>query len=303
MFHIAWLTRTANSYALNVEHLILACRDVQKGEAARQQIIKSCPRRSKGGAMVEVWQLDMASFGSILAFGEKLKNISRLDAFLANAGIDVVEYKLVAGWESILLVNVIATFLVGLLALPALKRTQDKYEKDTHLVFTGSVIHIFAKYDYLSKPAMGQIFKILNNETTADMADRYHLSKLMDILLSRELARRLGGTVAGSKTRYQTIVNCVNPGWCRTDLFRENDGGLGGRIGLALIGRSSEEGSRTLVHAASANRSSHGCYLSECRIKPEGEWVRSEAGIKTGARLWDELAEILEGIVPGITRL
>ena len=253
--------------------------------------------------MVEVWQLDMANFDSILAFGERLKSLSRLDAFLANAGIDVTEYRVVAGWESILLVNVIATFLVGLLALPALQRTQKNFEKDTRLVFTGSVIHIFAKHEYLSKPPMGQIFKTLNEERKADMADRYHLSKLIDILLSRELARRMGGAAAVTKKDYQTIVNCVNPGWCRTDLFRENDGGFGGRIGLALIGRSSEEGSRTLVHAALADRSSHGHYLSECRVKPEGQWVRSEAGIETGERLWNELAEILEKVAPGVTRL
>lgn len=253
--------------------------------------------------MVEVWQLDMASFDSILEFGERLKGLSRLDALLANAGIDVVEYKAVAGWESILLVNVIATFLVGLLALPALKRTQEKFGKDTRLVFTGSVIHIFAKYEYLSKPARAQIFETLNDEKKADMADRYHLSKLMDILLSREMARRMSRTPAGNKQQHQTIVNCVNPGWCRTDLFREHDGGIGGRIGLALIGRSSEEGSRTLVHAASADRSSHGRYLSECRVKPEGGWVQSEAGIRTGERLWDELAEILERVAPDVARL
>jgi len=291
------------SYALNVGRLVLACRDINKGERARQQILSSCQSRSKESAVVEVWQLDMASFDSILDFGDRLKELPRLDAFLANAGIDIVEYKAVDGWESVLLVNVIATFLVGLLALPTLVRTQEKFGKDTRLVFTTSIGHIFSKHDYLSKPAMGQIFETLNDAEKADMADRYHLSKLMEVLLSREMARRMTSSVATATRQHQTIVNCVNPGWCKTDLFRDFDGGLGGRIGLALIGRSSEEGSRTLVHAATADRSSHGHYLSECRVKPEGEWAHSEAAIETGERLWDELAGILEKVAPGVTRL
>ena len=99
------------------------------------------------------------------------------------------------------------------------------------------------------------------------------------------------------------IVNCINPGWCKTELFRTHDGGLGGRIGLGLMGRSAEEGSRTLIHGALADATTHGKYVSECRVKPESSFVRSERGVSVEKRVWAELVDILEGIRPGVTNL
>lgn len=96
-------------------------------------------------------------------------------------------------------------------------------------------------------------------------------------LCTCELAEKLGGK--------PIVVNCVNPGWCKTNLFRVDDGGIGGRLGLHLIGRTSEEGSRTLVHAITAGRESHGCYLSECRVKSPSAFVRSADGNKLQKRL------------------
>ena len=73
-------------------------------------------------------------------------------------------------------------------------------------------------------------------------------------------------------------------------------------MGLRLIGRTAEEGSRTLVHAAAAGEESHGKYLSECRVKPESSFVRSEEGKVVEEWVWKELVWILEGIRPGVTR-
>ena len=72
-------------------------------------------------------------------------------------------------------------------------------------------------------------------------------------------------------------------------------------MGLRLIGRTAEEGSRTLVHAALADESTHGRYVSECRIKSESRFVRSEAGKAVEWRLWSELIGMLEGIQPGVS--
>ena len=287
------------SYRLNVSHLILACRNKTKGDNARKEILASGRMSSPG--KVEVWQLDMAEYSSVLAFGDRMKTLSRLDAFIANAGIDTTHFEQVEGNESILTINVISTFLVAMLAIPKLRENSEMQQKPSRLVVTGSVIHIFAKHLYLSEPQPGQIFKSLNNECTADMSDRYHLSKLLVLLgvrqLAEELARRSG------KGHTPVIVNCINPGWCKTELFRTHDGGMGGRIGLSLIGRTAEEGGRTLVHGAVADKESHGKYLSECRIKPESSWVRSDEGARVEKRLWTEMVDILEGIRPGVTKL
>jgi retinol dehydrogenase-12 len=44
------------------------------------------------------------------------------------------------------------------------------------------------------------------------------------------------------------------------------------------IGRTSEEGARTLVHSIVAGEESHGMYTSECVVKPESVWMRSSEG-------------------------
>ncbi|KUJ08352.1 short-chain dehydrogenase/reductase [Mollisia scopiformis] len=285
-------------YKLNVSKLILACRNMTKGEAARKAVLASNPTFE---GKVEVWPLDMSSFASVLAFGDRLNSLSRLDAFLSNAGIETNDYEQFEGHESVITVNVISTFLVSMLAIPKLRETAKAQKRPTRLVVTGSVMHIFAKYQHLVEPGRGRIFSSLDDEKTADMSGRYNLSKLMVLLGVRQLADQLDiGTKQGQG---DVIVNCVNPGWCKTELFRMNTGGLGGKIGLALIGRSAEDGGKTLVHAAVAGKDTHGKYLDACRIKPESTWVRSKASIETERRMWLELVEILEAIRPGVTRL
>lgn len=237
----------------------------------------------------------MADYSSMLAFGERIKNLPRLDSFLANAGIDTTKFLKIEGHESTITVNVISTILVGLLAIPKLRETSAAHQKQSRLVFTGSQVHVFAKNNQLSKPGPGQIFKSLDNEATADMTGRYYLSKLVLLLAVRKLAKQL--------SQPGVIVNFVGPGWCKTDLFRTNDGGMGGRIGLRLIGRTSEEGSRTLVHGAVADEDSHGKYLSECKVKQESTWSRSEEGLRVEERLWVELVDILEAVRPGVSRV
>ena len=275
--------------------MILACRDLTKGEHARTRIIEARGQPASGQTQtIEVWQLDMANFGSVIAFGERLKTLKKLHAFIANAGIDVDHWEMFEGMESTLTVNVVSTMLLAVLAIPQLQKTAEKESRPSHLSFTGSVIHIFAKDQYLSQPKTGNIFKSLNNQATADMSDRYLLSKSILLLCVRGLARRIDRT--------NLIVNYVNPGWCKTELFRTHDGGIGGRLGLRLIGRTAEEGSRTLVHGIIAGAESHGKYLSESRIKPESSFVRSEASADVQERLWSELAAILETIHPGATK-
>lgn len=47
----------------------------------------------------------------------------------------------------------------------------------------------------------------------------------------------------------------------------------------------------------------HGCYLSECQVKPESQFVQSAEGQEIQARLWEELSARLEGIRPGLTKV
>jgi retinol dehydrogenase-12 len=272
---------------------------MSKGEKARKELLASGRLTNPG--RIEVWQLDMSQYSSVIAFGDRLKTLSRLDAFVANAGIVTNHFEKFEGHESMLTVNVISTLLVALLAIPKLRESSKLQQKPSRLVLTGSAVHIFAKHNYLSEPKEGEIFKTLDDESTADMADRYNLSKLVLLLGYRKLAEELRRSSAQEQN--SVILNFIHPGWCKTELFRVDNGGMGGRIGLRLMGRTAEQGSRTLVHGAVAGQETHGKYVSECCVKPESSWVRSAESAEVEKRVWTELVRILEGIQPGVTRL
>jgi len=64
------------------------------------------------------------------------------------------------------------------------------------------------------------------------------------------------------------VLNMVNPGLCKTALTRSTTGALKLQIDMmkALIARTAEVGSRTLVHGATAGPESYGRYISDCNV-------------------------------------
>ena len=81
---------------LNAEKVILACRSMEKGEAAKQDIEAT----TKRNGVVEVWSLDLSSYDSVKAFAERAKSLKRLDSIVENAGISTMKYSSVGGNES-----------------------------------------------------------------------------------------------------------------------------------------------------------------------------------------------------------
>lgn len=130
--------------------------------------------------------------------------------------------------------------------------------------------------------------------------DRYNTSKLLMVMIARELAKHLS-----SSSNNPVIINAVAPGFCKSRISRNMSfaGRLSVSLSLALIGRTTEMGARTLVSAAAAGRESHGQYLDSCRVSAPSAFVRSEEGQKVQPRVYGELMEVLEGIEPGVTRI
>lgn len=127
--------------------------------------------------------------------------------------------------------------------------------------------------------------------------DRYNVSKLLPIWIVRELASRMAPSDP-------VTINCLNPGFCRTDLFRHAPFPLNYfvKLSLRLLGRTSEMGSRTLMAAAAAGRESHGRYMDSCVVRDPSKLVLSEEGKVLQRRVYRELLRVLEGIEPGITK-
>lgn len=110
------------------------------------------------------------------------------------------------------------------------------------------------------------------------------------------LAERIA---ANSKDRrIQVFANCVNPDWCATELSRYCDKGRIVGFILSLIRRTADAGSSTLVHGVAASKEIHEQYLSECQMKTEGNFVQSQEGNRVQKRLWRELSEKIESLLP-----
>lgn len=134
---------------LGADKLILACRNVDKGEAAKDKIQASLEAHSSASSnseaktqrmTAEVWQLDLASVSSIKSFAKRVESeTDRVDYFMSNAGLGFGSYnETVEGWEEQLGVNIIGTFLLALLVLPALRKTTEKHNVMARLCVTAS---------------------------------------------------------------------------------------------------------------------------------------------------------------------
>ncbi|AEO63388.1 uncharacterized protein THITE_2153165 [Thermothielavioides terrestris NRRL 8126] len=290
---------------LGAARVILACRRVDSGEAAKADIEKSLslpsgsgsPSPSSAGVVVEVWPLDLCSFDSVRAFCRRAEaELSRLDVLLMNAAVlnaDCVE--MAEGYEVQVTTNVISTFLMVLMLLPLMKRTAAKQNVETVVTVVSSEAHSLTRFAEKDQPRIFECFRPGSN-----IYERYSTAKLLDVLIVRELAERLDAASPGGTP---VVVNTANPGLCRSRLFRDIPSFA--RFLLAvpmfLIGRTLEQGSRALMAAVAGGRESHGQYVDSGRVDMPSPFVVSQEGKTVQKRVWDELMEILEGIVPGVT--
>ncbi|KAF2725928.1 short-chain dehydrogenase [Polychaeton citri CBS 116435] len=275
---------------LGTSTLILAVRNIEKGEAAKKEIEQST---GCDGDVIKVWQLDLSNYSSVRSFAAKVnKELKRVDIAILNAAIATYKYRTAEDNEETITVNVVSTFLLALLLLPTLKQTAQKFNTRPTMSITSSEVHGFTPFKEKSAPE-GQIFTTLNGKETADMNDRYQVSKLLEIFALRAMVERRPAS------DIPVTINCMNPGFCHSELTREGHW----RFALlkALLARSTEQGSRTLIHAVSQGPETHGQYLSDCKIEDPAPLVLSEEGKKAQVRVWDELVQKLEAIQPGVT--
>ena len=136
--------------------------------------------------------------------------------------------------------------------------------------------------------------------TTNMSHDRYNVSKLLEVLLMRELDAQLDA--AGGNP---IVLNALNPGFCKSDIGRHVPFPLSilVRAGVSMVGRTTEMGSRTLVAAACGGPETKGQYMDSCRVRAPGSFVTSPEGANVQKKVYAEMLAILEGIQPGIGSL
>ena len=271
---------------LGAARVILGVRNVPAGEEAKASIEASTGR----SGVCEVWEVDLASYKSVLAFGDRVAQLPRLDAAILNAALATPTFQLVDGYERTIAVNVINTLFLGLLVLPTLKATRRSIPSSRpRLSFVVSETHGLVKFpEWKSERPL----KILSDAVQANMDERYPLSKLLEILAVQELAARVRAS--------EVIITMVNPGLCHSQLGREAGWGLW--FMKLFLGRTTEIGSRTLVAGVSTDIEGHGSYMTDGHVSNTSlsSYVRSDEGSRAREKLWVEISAILDAQCPGV---
>lgn len=276
---------------LGANRLILAVRNVESGEAAKQDILES----TKSSTDIQVWQLDMASYASVKSFAARIEaDLDRVDMFIANAGLAKTKWSTAEDNETQITVNVISTMLLAALVLPKLKQVAAMFGIRPTLTLTSSGAHAHTQFPHGQH---ADVFATLNDKAFAEAHwnDQYPASKLLTIFHVRSFAERRPAP------EYPVTVNLASPGLCKSDLSRDAQGAQALMFGAMklVLARTTEQGSRTIVHAATQGAETHGQYINDCRIGEPSKTVTK--GKKLQDRLWKELVVKLEKIQPGVT--
>jgi NAD(P)-dependent dehydrogenase (short-subunit alcohol dehydrogenase family) len=188
-------------------HVVLACRDAARGEAARQKM--------RGAA--EVAQLDTSDLGSVRAFVDHLHRSTRppLGALVCNAGVQAngPTTWTRAGLETTFATNHLGHFALSRLLVPDLVGGQ--------IVFVASGTHDPKQWTGMPAPKLDDVRAFAFGRSPEEdegraARRRYSTSKLCNVLCAYELDRRL--RAANLSIR----VNAFDPGLMPgTDLARD----------------------------------------------------------------------------------
>ena len=253
---------------------------------------------------MQVWKLDLSSYDSVQDFAESVsKRLSRVDAVICGAGMHTLAYRMAEDNEVTLTVNVVSTFLLALLMLPALKQTAARHNVRPSLVVVSSDLAGVAKLSEQKHAKPGHLFDALNDKSLADMRGRYSNSKLLVVLV----IYRIGQLRPADS--FPVTIDAMTPGFCYSELAREVEHGpLKYVVGAMkmLLARSTEVGSREYVHAVGTggeqDKALHGRFLWNSQPTELMGIPGSRKGQEELApRVWEELCGKLEKIRPGVT--
>jgi len=208
--------------------VVMIVRNPEKGEIARQDIIEH-----SGNELVDILVADLSSMEEVRRVAEEFKNkYSKLDVLVNNAGgLLNKQHITVDGNELTFAINHLTPFLLTHELLDPLKAGAPS-----------RVVNVSS-----GAQAMGKIdFDNLQSEKGYSFFRAYSNAKLMLVMTTYELARRLEGTGIS--------VNVLHPGFVRTN-FGKGDAGRGRRLMFKLSGafaRSAKKGAETPVYLASA---------------------------------------------------
>jgi len=277
-----------------LESLLLTTRSSEKSLQTRQHLEPFRPASVK----VETFEVDLADYNSIRDFVSTLNASSKsgirpVNTAILNAGLMRGAYGLGNGrFELTLQVNFISTALLCLLLLPNLRLGSCTSSSPSRLTTCSSDGHYFATpLSTLCNSGNGPL-GYLNESSNFSSNNAYLASKLLGILFGRALSEKLDPT--------EVLVNMVNPGIARTELFR----GCGWlfRLSMWFLGRDVDVAAGVVVQGVLGDDGVvHGGFYSEGRdTKPLSE-LFTEHGRELQERLWCETLDVLRTEYEGST--
>jgi len=251
---------TARELAVRGARVILACRSRDKTEPVLAEIEKLT------GTRPEFVELDLSDFDSIRRAADTIlaKNIP-IDGLINNAGL-VARGTTKDGFELVFGTNHLGHYLLTRLLL-------DKIE-----AVHGRVVNVASHSHYGAK---GFDWAALQQPTRSVSGYReYEVSKLANVLFTKELARREGSKVS---------VYAVHPGTVSTDVWRRVPAPV--RWVMKKFMRTPEQGAISTLRAATAPELANesGRYYREDGQEKRPAKLADDADL--AAQLWRKSAE------------
>ena len=274
------------AFAARGAHVVMACRSLERGEGAANEIAAETSRGS-----FSVRRLDLADLGSVRRFARTVADdYDAVDVLCNNAGVMAIpRNETEDGFETQFGVNHLGHFTLTGRLLDSLRTAAG----EARVVTQSSGVHERGAID----------FDDLQSEKSYDKWDAYAQSKLANVLFAYELQRRLDRAGVDDVTS----VAC-RPGYADTNLQRRGPEAEGSTLGLlrakalnAAFAQSAEWGALPMLYAATDPSVDGGTYVGpdgfrNMRGHPaeQSSSDRSYDG-NTAERLWT-VSEDLTGV-------
>ncbi|XP_016524867.1 retinol dehydrogenase 12 isoform X2 [Poecilia formosa] len=247
--------------------IIMACRDVERAEEARSDILEDT-----GNENILIRKLDLSDTKSIRAFAQVInKEEKQVNILINNAGIMMCPYsKTVDGFEMQFGVNHLGHVLLTYLLLDLIKCSAP-----ARIIVVASVAHTWT----------GLRLDDINSETSYDAIKAYGQSKLANVLFARSLAKRLQGTGVS--------VFSLHPGVVQSDLWRHQHQCIQVAVKIfRIFTKTTVEGAQTTIFCAVEQglESQSGNYFSDCAA---AHCSRTAANDDLAQRLWEVSCDML----------
>lgn len=131
--------------ALGAAKVILGVRNLGAGEMAKAKIQKATGKTN----VAEVWALDLTSYDSVKAFAQRAMGTQdRIDALIENAAVAMSQRAVAEGHVVPVTVNVLSTLLLGVLLLPKMSESAQRFNNLPHLTIVTSGVSFDFEEDW-----------------------------------------------------------------------------------------------------------------------------------------------------------